>query len=175
MNGCVKTMLHRLVQCVWSKKFWRLLKEVCGAGGKLLLEMLGYNEGYRMCAGEEIGGESRFAEPGGIWGEGGDGQHDSDAEQDAAGEAEECSEEAVEEAEADGGDGLFDEAGGEGEGDHDEDQDGEERDDLGDGEAGDEGVKALGEGEVVPGGEEDAEDEAAEREEDTDDAALEGG
>src|ERR1700688_3576206 len=109
-----------------------------------------------------------------MWEEGGDGHQYGNPEQESSPETEERAQEPVEEAEAYGVGGAVQGFAEEGAEDHDRDDDEKKGDDLGRRGRGDEASEERCDVLVVPAGEQDTSDEAAEREELPDDAAQEG-
>ena len=109
-----------------------------------------------------------------MWQEGGNGHQDGNPEQASSPETEKRAQEPVEEAEAYGVGGAVQGFAEEGTEDHDRDDDEKKGDDLGRRGRGDEASEECCDVLVVPAGEQDSGDEAAEREELHDDAAQEG-
>src|SRR5437879_1448395 len=109
-----------------------------------------------------------------MWEEGGDRHQDGNPEQASSTEAEERSQEPVEETKADGMSGAVEGFAEEGAEHHHGDDDEKKGDDFGCCVLGDEASEDCSDVLVVPGGEQDSGDEAAEREELQDDAAQEG-
>lgn len=141
----------------------------------LLLQVLRYNEGYPMRAGKEIGREHGSFKPWLRREEGAEAHHERYADEAAAGQAEEGTEETVDDAEADERSCTAEETAKEAGQNHDAKGDGEEGDDLAGGGGGDPRAELGGELEVVEASQEDAEEEACQSEELANEAAQESG
>jgi hypothetical protein len=109
-----------------------------------------------------------------MWEEGGDSHQNGDSKQASSTEAEERAQEPVEEAEADGVSGAVERFAEQSTEHHHRDNDDEKRNDLGYCWRGDKAFDNCSDVFVVPTGEQDSGDEAAEREELQDETAQEG-